>query len=677
MKQFSVYISFLIGCYSIFHIFHHEKVFESDFNVYESSVPDSVLAKFKHIKFSEVSNEFGIFDLEDNLELVKKSLKANRDVYDIVTKNLFKNDSVYQNYAHIIDEYVFEHKPLNVDSDRLREKLNINFKKNSLIIKNLIKKNKALAVNPWEDGTKNLPNAAVPFPSVSIVDINKDGFMDIFIPGPKGFTNKLFLNQQGKGFKDVARDYGISEINLSSRSSQGYFIDFNLDGHLDLLLTRWGCHDYYIGQGPNKSFIKASENLDGYCSMSRGVNFIDFNKDGFLDIIFGNYANIQDINKVQWDMDGIFLGNKVGGGENIILAGSKTGKFTVRNDLNFNGWRSLTHAVGIMDFNQDGWDDIFFTNDYSTDEVWINQKGRGFIDETETYFPKYKHGFSGMNSEITDIDNDGIFEIYISNAYKPPFKDSLNNFWKKTKNSDQDYKQVSDELGIGRCGFAWGSKFADVDNNGESELLVVNGRSGHTKEIGKKLNSFWYYVYENTLIPTFLRPYRGNQVTSFLNYSSHERNCLFVKDNEKGKYFDIALDAGFKDLLDGRGLVKFDFDNNGLVDWSIANFSWTEGRKTLVYQNQSQSVGNWIGFNLVNKSLTQNLIGSKIMLKLEDGSAYYQIYNPFFGYMGQSDPRLHFGLGQKKAISVQIKLPDEQLIEFKSIKMNQYNEIII
>jgi hypothetical protein len=234
-----------------------------------------------------------------------------------------------------------------------------------------------------------------PFPSVSVVDIDGDGLMDLYFTQFQGSPNKLFINDGHGGFVEKADFYKIGDVNADSSSSQGIFYDFDHDGNVDLLLVKWGCHRFFRGQGPNKPFIEMTERLNGYCSHARSANLIDMNRDGNFAVVFANYSgtDVSDRNSV--DLEGYFVGNKSGGEVNAVLKMDADGFFNRISSITFNNWRSYTHAAGVIDFNGDGWDDLLFTNDYSTDEVWINDTKGGFFEDTAKYLsPMSKHGYS-------------------------------------------------------------------------------------------------------------------------------------------------------------------------------------------------------------------------------------------------------------------------------------------
>ena len=658
-----------LGGYVFFCIFYYQKVFDSLENVYEKPAKKEVIEKNNHIKFREMSRKLKLKFKHVGAKIYEET-GSSKGISDRELSELNEYLKEYNDFART------NHGPMKKEDlkSAWAQKF-INFVKRNkerlrraAYLKKKLQTKQTQPRGPAYSTRQFLPSSLSVFPSVSLIDIDQDGWIDVFFPGSKGRPNKLYKNHKGVYFENVASQYGIANTNKEFYASMGYFIDFNLDGHTDLLIARWGCHDLYLGQGPHKPFLIQKDALDAYCSLARNVNFFDFNKDGLLDIVFANIGTLRSLETLSWDTEGVYIGNKLGGGENRILEGLPNGKFRQRQDLNFNKWRSYTQGVGIMDFNHDGWEDVFFTNNYSTDEVWINQKGKKFVDQTEKYFPKYKHGFSGMNTEVYDLDDDGLYEIYISNSYKPPYRGSLNNLWRRS-HKGEGFSQMGDKLGIARCGFAWASKFADFDNDGDYELLAVNGRTGLVKK--GQYNSFWYYQYELTLMPRLLRKYRKKKRFFYYRYSGHERNCFFVKDG--GKYHDIAPFSGIDDILDGRGLALADLENNGKMDFLVANLK----ARALVYQNFSATKGSWLGVEIKNQSLKSHLIGMRVILETEKGRKIHRLYNPFHGFKAQSDARIHFGLGEDKAKILRIFTRDGREIVKKDLRSAKYNIVKI
>ena len=505
--------------------------------------------------------------------------------------------------------------------------------------------------------------------STSVIDINRDGWMDIFITTSAHHSNLLYINHEGKYFTEEASKFGLGDNNGDYDPSYAFWGDFNGDGRLDLLLGKYGCHKFYLGD-KNNHFTDKSEWLRGYCSKPNGINAADFYNHGKLDIIFANFLPFKkiDLAKALWMANTRY--DNVSGGENHLLKNFGD-HFEVEKNAIFLT-HSYSHNAGIADVNLDGLYDIFFSNDYAHDEMFLNRGNGVFEDITNKYIPKEFHGLSGMNTEFFDYDNDGLIDLYVTNIFKPPFNRHFNLLWKK--NTDGTFTNVSHEVGNAKCGFSWGAKFADVDNDGEADLFVVNGRSRSgevkTKAEGK---SMWYERHEVSQIPWFLKKYYRPVETLKGRYiSAFERKCLFVQ--KEGKFYDIALDAGFDDREENRGLALIDYDNDGRMD------AITSGpmAKLKIYHNETKisGVNHWIGFQMIDKKGSTIAHGAILTTTLRDKKIIRQEF-PANGYKGFNDPRIHLGLGETNKIEyVDVFWPLSKVKKrYRKFKLDQYNDL--
>lgn len=506
-------------------------------------------------------------------------------------------------------------------------------------------------------------------PSTSVIDINDDGFMDIYVTTMKGAPNLLYINHEGKYFTEEASKYGLADLNYEAAPAYALWGDFNNDGFIDLVLARMGCHRFFLGN-KDHHFVEHSEWMNGYCSGAEGVNTADFFNHGKLDLVFANYLrdSREKISKVLW-MSNVRFDNTTGG-ENHLLK-NESNEFILETKANFLT-RSYTHNAGITDVNLDGYYDIFFANDFSHDQMFLNKGNGEFLDVTNQYIPKAFHGLAGMNTEFYDYNDDGRIDLYVSNIYKPPFYRSFNLLWKKKL--DNTYENVSNQVGTAQCGFSWGSKFADLDNDGQSDLMVVNGRNrsrGMTKPA--QGSSMWYERVEVSQIPKILRKfYRPKEYHNGRYISAFERKCLFMQRD--GKFYDVADQAGFNDREENRGISLIDYDNDGKMD------AITSGprAKLKIYHNESviNVKNNWIGLSLRDKYGSPIPHGAKIHLKLKTHQYVRELF-PANGYKGFNDPRIHFGIGESKNVEyVDIFWPLSKITKrYRNLTINSYNKI--
>ncbi len=525
-------------------------------------------------------------------------------------------------------------------------------------------------------------------PSIAVIDINNDGFMDFYVTHPGlGEKNKLYINQRGESFTEAADEYGIGDINQNYFSEVALFSDVNGDGWPDLILIRDGCHSLYLNQYPEKKFKELTNAFGGYCSNSRGFSLLDFNKDGKRDIFIGNYFAPVNLNEEYppWPFD-FPRGDDTYGDKNYLFKGLGDGHFEKTSAFDF-PYKNHTFFPGIGDFNKDGWPDIFEGNDFSFDRLYYNEDGH-YKEVTATDLPMNRHGFAGMNSEIFDFDRDGWLDIYVTNIFGPPFSRSGNILW---HGGPHGFTDVSDELGVRKCGFSWGAKFVDLDLDGREELLVSGGMVRAEGVRGPQDgNLFWYRIGQRLATPQFLRGQLFEmQNSEKINYFGYQRGCLFQWNEKTQRYADVAPEAGFNRFDNSRALALIDIDNDGYVDFITGNYNdYLRIFKNKTGANNNTAKNNWAGFELrtTEKSFDPPL-GARVRIyrgnnKKTDKLVFYREIYPANGHRGQNDPRLVIGLGdaQKDKVEnigvLEVKWPDDSIEIFKDSEINKYNLII-
>ncbi len=525
-----------------------------------------------------------------------------------------------------------------------------------------------------------LPLMAFP-PAVAVGDFDDDGFMDIYVVQPEpGQPNRLYRNFGGDHFEDVAGDVGLADVDKKFAGSMAIWADFDGDDRLDLFQSRFGCHSLFLrdardarlagdANAPAVHFTEHPELTHLYCSNPKAVNVADVNRDGWLDLAFGNYypptnlATYLPLNHVF----GTAGANMQGGGTDVLL-GSPRGF----SRIVFRGPSAHTTALGFSDIDDDGWPDLFASNDYTYDQMLRNTGGHGFADVTDEYIPRVEHGLSGMDAEFADFDNSGQMSLYVSNMYFPPFATTHNLLWKK--GGAAPFVDVADEQGVARCGWAWTGKFADFDNSGDLDLFVVNGKSRgqNVRTPADAVRSFAFVRNTITASPPPLRE-EMSLVPDFSDYylSAFERSCLFW--NKGGHFYDVAAESGIVDLEEGQSAALVDFDNDGRVDVVVANL----GGPLLLYHNVTPDIGRWVGVRLVGPPHMRMPFGAKVFLHREDGKTPMREYFPANGFRGQSDPRIVFGLGHEavRAPDVEVRWPDGKVEVFGGLALDAYGDV--
>lgn len=499
-------------------------------------------------------------------------------------------------------------------------------------------------------------------PSVAISDFNGDGFVDIFVTSPHPDQEMgIFLNQKGESFKRIDhQDFFETETTLKSVSSV-LFVDVDGDGHEDLYLSTWGCHRFFLNR--SGKFREAPEYLaDVKCHGTNAINFADFNNDGFQDIVLGNYAK-DAIFKHAKDNHG--FGDKKHGDLNVILWNEKGKKFKA---MDISSSKAYTMAIGVSDINKDGYADILFTNDYSTDEFYINNKDKSFIDKTEKLIPRRFHGYAGMSADFADINGDEKLDLYISNIFKKPFYHMRNLLW---INKGDSFENKTRDYSVGQCGWSWASKFVDFNLDGIYEIVVVNGRFRGSRS-QRRGSSYWYKRISERSLPIFLRKFarkmeRGVDLSGY-EFSGYERSCLFQKNGEK--YYDMAVLSGLVEDWPSRGMSILDYNNDGKKDVLITNF----GGPVHLFENQSKIEARWYGVDLrLNNGGVA--VGAKILAKFSGGKKQYIELYPANGFNGQSDSRLVLAHGKEKLDSIEVIWPSGKKVRESSLKEGAYTKV--
>jgi hypothetical protein len=525
------------------------------------------------------------------------------------------------------------------------------------------------------------------YPSTSVYDVDGNGEYDIFLtdPHPQGGM-KLYLSEGGT-FRLVNQEYGIDEINKTPGTARAIFADLNHDGHVDLVVARFGCHDIYIGQGPGLPFVKKDNALGGYCSNVVGLNIGDFDRDGHLDLFFSAYWREEDLTNTVPRAPRLRSSRLAQpSGLRVIMRGRGDGSFEMTDWLDFLP-RSYSNTGGVADINGDGWLDLYIANDYQYDFLVLNNgdvkpgKPR-FHEATEKWAPRSSHGLNGMNADFGDFNRDGKLDLYVSNISAPPYVAFNNVLW---QHDGEKFLDKSRSLGVAHCGWSWGAKWADFDNDGQLDLVVANGRArgeGATEENLENVKSLRHARALGQDVPAFMRrffPDLDYPSTKLRQLSGFARSCLFRQNN--GHFWDVAKYAGVDDLEEGYGLATIDLDSDGKIDFVVSNL---KGPAVLYHNRTNNPDGEWIGFKLEGRKEFRDPYGATVHLELSNGKNLVGLFYPTNGFNSQSDPRLHFGLskddlknGTPVALRVQWPMPKELSCTetFTAISMRRYNAI--
>jgi hypothetical protein len=276
-----------------------------------------------------------------------------------------------------------------------------------------------------------------------------------------------------------------------------------------------------------------------------------------------------------------------------------------------------------------------------------------------------------MDAEFADFDDSGHMSLFVSSMYFPPFSTTHNLLWKK--DGPAHFTNVAEDEGVARCGWAWTAKFADFDDDGSLDLFVVNGKArGRKVETPDQARKSFAFVRNSiATAPAELRE-EMSMVPDFSGYylSAFERSCVFWQHD--GRFDDVAIASGVTDLDEGQSAVVVDYDNDGRMDVLVANVNGP----LLAYHDVTPNPGHWVGVDLVGPPHMRVPFGAKIFLHRADGKTPMRELYPANGFRGQSDPRVHFGLGNASSVpDVEVRWPDGKIEMFSGLAIDRYAKV--
>ena len=557
--------------------------------------------------------------------------------------------------------------------------------------------------NDVEDGSKdnsflfrNFYNGG----GVAIGDINNDGLADIFFTSNAG-NNKLYLNKGNFQFEDISDKAGI--IKDDKWNTGVVFADVNSDGWLDIYVCSSG--NMSTGNRKNKLYINNkngtfTESADafglgvsGYCTQ---VSFFDYDLDGDLDCFLINnspipvnqlnYSNKRDLPENEWDVADFLKG----GGDHLFR--NDDGHFTeVTKQAGIHGSLiSFGLGVSVADINDDGYPDVFVSNDsYERDYLYINQKDGTFKDELEQWMQHVS--FSSMGADIADINNDGYPDLFTTDMFPMGDHrlktmgafDNIDLFNAKLEvgfyyqypvnclqlnNKNGKFKDIARYSGVPATDWSWGALFFDMDNDGWNDIYVCNGVNRDVTNLDF-MNFFADEVYHKMVLSG-----QKKEMDQLLKQIPRTPLPNKTYRNDKDlKFTDIGESWGLGQATFSNGAAYGDLDNDGDLDLVISN----ENDLSFVYKNNSRETGsnNFIGLTLKGRGKNTFAIGSKIKI-FAGGQMLTRELVPSRGFQSSIDYKIIVGLGETtKVDSMIISWPDRLISKHVSPEINKTHVI--
>jgi len=492
--------------------------------------------------------------------------------------------------------------------------------------------------------------------SVSVADVNRDGWPDLYFTNSRfGYPNALYLNLGDGHFRDVAAEAGVADLNREGEgvSMGAVWGDYDNDGWEDLLVYKWGYPQLFKNLG-NLHFQDVTEaaGLRHWTNANTAVWF-DYDRDGLLDLYLGAYFR-SDIDFWHLRTTRIMHDSfefATNGGKNRLYHNLGGGRFEDVTDRMGVGSTRWTLAAAAADFNDDGWPDLYLANDYGPEELFVNQQGKRFVLTRAGLSDDSK---SGMAVALGDLLNRGRLDVFVTNISEPGYLFQGNNLRLNLLEEAGRFRNIA-EGAVADAGWAWGAQFGDLDNDGWTDLVVVNGFISADPD-----HDYWYAMSK-------IAGAKGNIFEDARNWprigtaslSGYERSRLLLNRGSAGLQ-DVAEAAGLTDRYDGRAVALADLFNRGVLDVIVAN----QKGPALVYRNTVTAPHHWIAFQLVGTRSNRSAIGAEVTVEFAGGKQR-RVVDGGSGFASQNDRRVHFGLGTATRVRrVVIRWPagEEQVI---------------
>lgn len=476
----------------------------------------------------------------------------------------------------------------------------------------------------------------------SMVDINQDGFKDIFVcvggtrkTPEKDRTDLLFINNGDETFTEAAVNYGLADSGYGIHS---VFFDYDLDGDLDMYLLRNSFVDYHRNASKPKLINAEAASTDKLFRNNGDLTFTDVSREA-----------------------------------GILIEGFGLG-------------------VVVSDINEDGWPDVYVSNDFITNDLlYINNHDGTFTNRAAQYL---KHQtFNGMGADVADYNNDGKVDIVVldmlpednkrwkltsrGNSYDE-FQNGIKNGYEhqyirntlQLNNGNGTFSEIGQIAGVEATEWSWSALFADYDNDGLKDLFISNGYKQDIINLdfivyGDKEQSMGLPAADDKERQALLDELPGIKVHNYI-----------YKNNGDLTFSDESESWGMSTPDYSNGAAYADLDNDGDLDLVINNIDEVASVwESQASQSKEGPKSNYLRISLAGPPKNKEGLGAKVFIR-NKGGLQYQYFSPFRGYLSTVEPYLHFGLGElNQADSVEVLWPDGKYQLIQHAKANQVLKI--
>ena len=475
---------------------------------------------------------------------------------------------------------------------------------------------------------------------VAMFDYDNDGWQDLFFVNGttlEGFasgqepTSHLYRNRGNGTFEDTTVPAGLALAGWGQAACAG---DYDNDGYADLYVTFWGQNRLFRNRR-NGTFedVTSRAGLVTTTRWGAGCAFLDFDRDGLLDLFAANYIDL-DLKTAPLPDSGLcrYKGVPVAcgppglpGGKNVLYRNLGGGSFADVSNTTGITAATGTYGLGVstLDFDDDGWTDLYVANDSNPSALYRNRRDGTFEDIAVTAGCAYSQDGkpqAGMGLAIGDYDRNGTIDIFKTN-----FAGDTSTLYANTGNGLCEDRTFAAGIGINTRWLGWGVGFLDMDHDGWLDLFLVNG-----------------HVYP--------------EVEQLRSEAGYQQRKVVYRSLRNGRFEDVTERLGQPVTIPraGRGAAFGDFDNDGDVDVAVNN---VHDRPNL-YRLDAPADAAWTELKLAGTTSNRSAIGARVRI-VAGGVTLVREVRGGGSYYSQNDLRVHAGLGDATRIDrVEVRWPN-------------------